>query len=461
MIPFYLSELAKKAGAVLSGDDVQVKSVTTDSRNCPKGSLFIALKGEKFDAHDFLDKAVASGAAALGIRDGADFAVPYVKCSDTLRLLGLSGLLVREKCKAKIGAVTGSCGKTTVKEMAYSILNQGFNAMCTDGNFNNDVGVPLTLLRLDDKLDYAIIEQGASHKDDIKRTSEFVQADAAVITNVGKAHIEGFGSARGVYEGKSEILDAVLARGGIGIVPSCSEWIDEWKKDYKEAFLQGRMLTFGFNDDDFVKVSKVESTNREVSFTLTAQGQSAQIKLNLLGKHNAQNAAAAAALCLSLGCDFKYIKPGLENTSSVKGRLQVKKFRDFTLIDDAYNASFNAVLSGIDSLSSFAGFKVMVFGDMGELGDEAVSLHEKVGLYAQNKINLLLCLGPLSRRSVEKAGSFARHFDSHEALFSFLKNEVLKQHDDAVILVKGSHAMHMDLITQKLIELSESKDNIK
>ena len=164
---------------------------------------------------------------------------------------------------------------------------------------------------------------------------------------------------------------------------------------------------------------------------------------------------------MALGCDFKYIKPGLENTSSVKGRLQVKNFAGFTLIDDAYNASFNAVLSGIDTLSSFAGFKVMVFGDMGELGDEAVSLHEKVGLYAKNKINLLLCLGPLSRHSVEKAGSIARHFDSHDALAAFLKDEVLKRHDNAVILVKGSHAMRMDLITDKLIALSESKDNIK
>ena len=256
-------------------------------------------------------------------------------------------------------------------------------------------------------------------------------------------------------------MDAVLERGGIGIVPSSSEWIDEWKKDYKEAFSQGKMLTFGFNDDDFVKVSEVESSANAVSFILTAKGQSEHIKLNLLGKHNAQNAAAAAALCLALGCDFKYIKPGLENTASVKGRLQVKKFSGFTLIDDAYNASFNAVLSGIDTLSSFAGFKVMVFGDMGELGDEAVSLHEKVGLYAKNKINLLLCLGPLSRHSVEKAGGIARHFDSHEELGAFLKDEVLKQHKDAVILVKGSHAMRMDLITDKLIALSESKDSIK
>lgn len=461
MIPFYLSELARKAQGTLSGEDIEVASVTTDSRNCPPGSLFIALKGEKFDAHDFLEKAVLSGAAALGVSLGGNFSVPCVKCADTLRLLGLAGLLVREKCPAKIGAVTGSCGKTTVKEMAYSILKQGFNAMCTNGNFNNDVGVPLTLLRLDEKLDYAIIEQGASHKEDIKRTSEFVQADAAVITNVGQAHIEGFGSAYGVYKGKSEILDSVLARGGIGIVPSCSQWIDEWKKDYKEAFSQGKMLTFGFNDDDFVKVSEVKSSSQEVSFILTAKGQSEQIKLNLLGKHNAQNAAAAAALCLALGCDFKYIKPGLENTSSVKGRLQVKNFAGFTLIDDAYNASFNAVLSGIDTLNSFAGFKVMVFGDMGELGDEAVSLHEKVGLYAKNKINLLLCLGPLSRHSVEKAGSIARHFYSHDALTAFLKDEVLKRHDNAVILVKGSHAMRMDLITDKLIALSESKDNIK
>lgn len=461
MIPFYLSELADKAQATLIGADVKVNNVTTDSRNCPPGSLFIALKGEKFDAHDFLPQAVASGASSLGVSKGDNFSVPYVKCSDTLRLLGFAGLTVREKCKAKIGAVTGSCGKTTVKEMAYSILRQDFNAMCTEGNFNNDVGVPLTLLRLHKDLDFAVIEQGASHKGDIRRTAKFVKPDAAVITNVGQAHIEGFGSAYGVYAGKSEILDDVLARGGVGIVPSFSEWIEKWRDDYQEAFSLGKMLTFGFNDDDFVKISAVKATNDGVSLILTAQGNSEHIKLNLLGEHNAKNAAAAAALCLALGCDFKYIKSGLENTASVKGRLQILKADGYTLIDDAYNASFNAVISGIDTLSAFDGYKVMVFGDMGELGDEARSLHEKVGLYAKDKINLLLCLGPLSRYSVEKAGSMARHFDSHEALAEFLNGEVIKRHQDVVILVKGSHAMRMDLITNRLSVLSESKDSSK
>ena len=457
MISFYLSELAKKAQGNLNGKDVKIQAVTTDSRVCPEDSLFIALKGEKYDAHDFIDKAIANGATALGVEKDIDCEIPFIKCNDTLRLLGLAGLCVREKCPAKIGAVTGSCGKTTVKEMAFSILSKAGKALCTNGNFNNDVGVPLTLLRLDENLDFAVIEQGASHLQDIKRTCEFVKADAAVITNVGEAHIEGFGSAYGVYKGKSEILDDVLARGGIGVVPSCSQWIDNWKQDYKDAFNAGKIRTFGFNDDDFVKVSNVISSSTGVSFNLTYAAETICVKLDLIGEHNAQNAAAAASLCLSLGVDFSCIKPGLESVAAVKGRLHAQKFENFTLIDDAYNASFNAVLSSIDTLKSFDGYKVLIFGDMGELGDEAINLHEKVGLYAKDKIDLLLCVGPLSTMSVEKAGTKAMHFINHKDLVNFVKEEVLKQHKDAVILVKGSHAMHMELITNPLIDLGTGK----
>ncbi len=227
MIKFKLSELAALAGAVLHGRDLDIESVSTASGDIGSAGLFIALKGERHDAHAFIPDALSHGAVALGVERGS-YAVPYLTAADTLSLLGAAGLLVRSKCPARIGAVTGSCGKTTTKEMAHSILSQCGRSMATAGNFNNDVGVPLTLLRLSRDLDSAVIEQGASHLGDIARTAAFVRPEAALITTVGRAHIEGFGSFEGVYRGKSEILDDLFSRDGIGIVPGSGVSYPQW-----------------------------------------------------------------------------------------------------------------------------------------------------------------------------------------------------------------------------------------
>ena len=193
MIDFKLSEVLSLDSATLEGEDLNIKAVSTDSRNC-QGALFIALVGEKFDGHDFVAKAIENGAVAVAVSREIKVSVPCVKCADTLRFLGLCALVVRRKCQAKVVSLTGSCGKTTVKEYTASILSLCGNTIATAGNFNNDVGVPLTLLRLDRNTEYAVIEQGASHPLDIKRTCEFVQAQVALINNVGGAHLEGFGS---------------------------------------------------------------------------------------------------------------------------------------------------------------------------------------------------------------------------------------------------------------------------
>ena len=455
MISFKLSELAIFGNYKLLGQDVVINKVSTDSRDC-KDALFVALKGERFDGHDYIGKAVENGAIAIvssKVLDPNAFKnVSIVLCNDTLKALGYCGYLVRRQCKAKIASLTGSCGKTTVKEFTHEILSLNGNSMCTNGNFNNDVGVPLTLLRLDNTLDYAVIEQGASHLFDIAHTCEFVKADTALINNVGKAHIEGFGSFDGVYKGKSEILESVLSNGGKAVIPSDSNYYERFASDYKSALLNGSLLTFGSHDFDFVQVSNIKDAIDGVSCSIRANDTSFDLKMNVIGAHNASNAAAACALALITGAKENTLEQGLKNASSMKGRLFVHNFANLCLIDDAYNASFNAVIAAIDTLSLYKGHRVFIFGDMGELGDASKQLHEEVGLYAKDKVDELLCVGKQTIDTCQKASSIAKHFNCHEDLVQYARCLVAKFAYTS-FLVKGSHSMHMDDISKEIITL--------
>lgn len=491
MIPFSLSKLLDRAKGVwhlgadskLNSQDSLIKNVSTSSKSADQDTLFIPLKGERFDAHDFIEDAIDHGAGAVGserdyqslqkqVSDSKLNSCSVLECNNTLRLLGLCGQIVREQSGTLVGAITGSCGKTTVKEMSASILSYKGKTLFTEGNFNNDVGVPLTLLRLDQSFEYAIIEQGASHLEDIARTAEFVQADFALITNVGEAHIEGFGSSKGVYRGKSEILDKLFALypiheqsytssgmlKGIAIVPADSQYINDWIHDYKEAFDCNKLLTFGESKQATMQVSNIISVNNTLSFHLHSNDErfkcDLDIKLNSLGRHNAINAAGAALLAMVMGANEYEVQLGLSATENMKGRLTPMVYDNgLTVIDDAYNASFNAVIAAIDTLESFEGKRVFIFGDMGELGAQETELHHKVGAHAKDKIDLLLCIGPLSQYSVSAMGQKALHFTMHEDLIAYLENYLQSKIDDhqkVTCLIKGSHAMHMDRVVNAL-----------
>ena len=774
-----------------------IEFVSTSSKDINNDkTLFVPLKGERFDAHDFIGDAISNGAkiiassrsmdelkASLGDDASKLDEVMVLECKDTLRLLGLTGQIVRCKAKALVCAITGSCGKTTVKEMTASILSELGKTLYTEGNFNNDVGVPLTLRRLDDSYDFAVIEQGASHLGDIERTCEFVKAQYALITNVGEAHIMGFGSREGVYKGKSEILDSLFdryrlpeqyepydaeaaakayvdgikaarertlhqkgsssvedvvsraaahanefsnkggfptstppvmsmghghgmphghggghppmghpgghphmaghgggcpmghghggghppmghptghphagghphmgghpmghpggheggcpvdhskmaghphasghphmgghpmghaggheggcpvdhskmaghphagghphmgghpmghaggheggcpvdhskmaghphagghphmgghpmgqaggheggcpvhghkadmlppghpkidltkimgahgaddagiaaaaaaagcpfhsgkmgksayeapkapkapkhsnkpcaqiepyAEPGTAIVPSDSEWFASWKRDYEAYMKAGRLLSFGESDESDMQVSEIEASTNGLSFRLHSNDErfkiDEKITINALGRHNAINAAGAALLSMVMGAKASDVVAGLSNTQNMKGRLTPIEVNDsLTLIDDAYNASYNAVIAAVDTLSTFNGSKVLVFGDMGELGNAEVELHAAVGAHAKDKIDQLLCIGPLSQYSVKEMGRNALHFTDHDTLITFLKNylkEKADQHEHTTCLVKGSHAMQMDKVVSAL-----------
>ncbi len=459
MISFKLSELAVFANYKLIGKDCEINAVSTDSRKC-KNALFVALIGERFDGHDFIAKAIENGACAVVsskvLPQEISSKIPVILCGDTQKALGYCAYLVRRKSKAKIASLTGSCGKTTVKEFTHAILSLCGKSMCTNGNFNNDIGVPLTLLRLEEDTDFAVIEQGASHLFDIAHTCEFVKADTAIINNVGGAHIEGFGSYDGVYKGKSEILEDVLSRGGRAAVPSDNKYFERWKSDYKSAFANGSLVSFGSHDFDFVRFSNVHNSNEGLSFNLKAPNSSFDITMNVMGAHNASNAAAACTLALLSGADESKLKEGLLSAGAIEGRLFANTFKKMSVIDDAYNASYNAVISALDTLSIQKGHKVMIFGDMGELGDAAVELHESVGETASQKVDELLCVGPLTEYTCKKAGNIAKHFNCHSDLVQYARN-IVNNFPYTSFLVKGSHSMHMEEITKELNALGANE----
>ncbi|MGN1280813.1 MAG: UDP-N-acetylmuramoyl-tripeptide--D-alanyl-D-alanine ligase [Succinivibrio sp.] len=459
MISFRLSALAMLGNYTLLGPDVQISRVSTDSRNC-EGALFVAIKGERFDGHDYIEKAIEAGAQAVVssrvLPDNIISRVSVVLCDDTVQALGYCGLIVRRQSKAKVASLTGSCGKTTVKEFTFSILSQCGNTLCTQGNFNNDIGVPLTLLNLTQEHEYAVIEQGGSHLFDISHTCEFVKADTALINNVGGAHLEGFGSYDGIYRGKSQIIDSVLSRSGKAAVPSDSQYFERWQSEYKSAFKDGSLISFGSHDYDFVQYRNVRQSTKGICFDIRTPDSEFSVSLNVLGAHNAQNAAAACALALITGADTDALRTGLNRASSIQGRLFAHEYRNMTVIDDAYNASFNACISAADTLSLYQGHRVYVFGDMGELGDEAVALHEKLGEHVKDRVDEILTVGKLSENTSRCAGVIGRHFNCHSDLVQYAR-DLIKRYPYVTFLVKGSHAMHMDTVSKELMALGEQQ----
>lgn len=445
----------------LVGPDLTVSSVSTDSRDC-QGALFVALKGEKFDGHDFIENAVHNGAVAVLGEERRLTALPssiqsrlsFIVCDSSLRGLGLMGAYARSLTHAKIGAITGSCGKTTVKELAASILALKGRTLYTEGNFNNDVGVPKTLLRLDDSYAFAVIEQGASHPGDIARTAQFVRPDVALITNAGGAHLEGFGSERGIYKGKSEILEDVFSRGGIGIVPCDSPFFKDWHADFNAELKEGRLWFFGSRPEARVRVSNIETESAGLNFTLTIEGRAYPVTLPLLGSHNAYNAAAAACLALALGATPAQIVEGLSKGTGVTGRLHVEPLTCGLLIDDAYNASYPSVLAALEVLKSQTGVRIFCFGDMGELGGEARLLHRKVGSSAADSADEVFLLGTLTMETKTALPS-AFHFGDLESLTLALGSDIdtlMEEGKKVCVLVKGSHFMHMDAVAAFLRE---------
>lgn len=443
-----LSQIAHILNGKFKGKDGDFESISTDTRTIQPGSLFIALQGPHFDAHNFIDTAVERRAMGAIVSRWIEIPLPQICVNDTHAALIQLGSHQRDQMrKVIVIAVTGSCGKTTTRALLASVFRQQGNVLASERSFNNNIGLPLTLMRLRAEHDYAVVELGANHLAEIAQLAQIAKSNIAIITNAGPAHLEGFGSIEGVAKAKSEIYQR-LPPNGIAIVNNDDRFRDFWR----EIIGVRRTITFACNNRADVAAKNI-SVNPEGQsrFRLILPNGEVDVQLSLLGKHNVMNALAAAAAAYAQQLPIMTIKAGLEAASAVSGRLaSLKGYRGATIIDDSYNANPLSVSAAIDVLATCGSRSILVLGDMRELGEGGDQLHRKMGEQAlQSGIHELFCYGSLTRHTVEAFGKNAYHFDDQEKLLRALKNNL---DENTVLLVKGSLYMNMGKIVKGLIE---------
>ncbi len=445
MISMPLAQAARVTGAVFSGDGIKFHGCSTDSRNIHPGELFIAIRGERFDGHDFTETAQARGAVAALVQKQVSVELPQLVVNDTRVAMGKLAQHWRSEFRIPLVAVTGSNGKTTVKEMLTSILQIKAPVLATRGNLNNDIGVPLTLFGLGNEHAYAVIEMGANHHGEIAWLTRIARPTVAVITQCAPAHLEGFGSVEGVARAKSEIYEG-LDENGIAVINADDDYAQLWR----EKIGNQRHISFGLRAVADVTANRImPASSGQNSFTLKTPAGSIQVELHLLGNHNVMNALAAASCAIALGIELHVIKEGLERMKPVKGRLETKTgLKGSRIIDDTYNANPVSLSAAIKALSVFPGRHWLVLGDMGELGSESEALHANAGrIAAECGIEKLYAFGSLSRIAVQSFGNGAQHFSSREELINHVSREL---QDGITLLVKGSRSMQMELVVQAL-----------
>ena len=442
-----LSQAAEVLGAKHEGADVMFQGVSTDTRSLQKGQLFIALHGENFDAHDFLSQAEAGGAVAAVVSQKVEAGMPVLLVEDTQLALGQLAGAWRSQFAIPVIAVTGSNGKTTVKEMIASILQMHGQPLVTQGNLNNEIGVPLTLLRMNNTHSHAVIEMGASHIGEIAYLASLAQPDVGVVTNAMSAHLEGFGSLDGVAQGKGEMFDALM-EGATAIINADDRYANDWRGRAAPA----QILSFGLHQQADVSASNIEFDVQawQTRFTLhTPQGET-DISLPFVGEHNVMNALAAAAASQASGMSLDVVRDGLQQVRSVSGRLRAQTSHHGALvIDDSYNANPDSLQAGLDVLEMLPGKRILVIGDMAELGSTAAALHTRIAAQAREAgVQFLFAIGDESRVAVERFGNGAQHFASHAELLTALARQL---DDNSVVLVKGSRRMRMEKIVEGLL----------
>jgi len=454
MISVSLSWIAEKVEGSLntkSVEELQIKGVSTDTRTLEPGDLFIALVGPNHDAHEHLFKALEKGAAAVIVNRLVDCPLPLILVDDTKTALGKLGAAVKQEVNPKTVGITGSSGKTTVKEMVASILSVKGKVLFTKGNFNNDIGVPLTLLRLEKHHEYAVIEMGANHLGEIAYTTNLVKPDVATIVNAAASHLEGFGSLFGVARAKSEIFKG-LGTTGTAILNRDSQFYSFWEG--KTSHLN--CLTFSPESEggDYHAEDIAMGMDGCAEFELVCPAGRAAIRLSIPGTHNVGNALLAAAMSICVGASLEEVQLGLFNMREVGGRLNVKQLTNqIRLLDDTYNANVASVNAAIDLLATFPGNRVLVLGDMAELGDKASYYHEQVGEYAKSKgITSIYSIGVLSHYASEVFNENGFHFENKESLVSMLNENLFSEQRDISILVKGSRSSKMELVARAIEE---------
>jgi len=450
MITTTLVQLADLLGAQLLGEDAPISAISTDTRAIEADSLFVALVGDRFDAHDFVDTALANGAKAVLVEHQLDCRATQLIVEDTKLALGQISAWVHQQCTTPTVAITGSCGKTTVKEMVASILSAKGQVLFTQGNFNNDIGVPLTLLRSQPDDDFAVIELGANHLGEIAYSVQLVKPDIALVNNVASAHIEGFGSLDGVKEAKGEIYSG-LAKGGVALVN-----LDSWGEDlWAEVLADKRVVTLSAQNSraDYYASDISLDADAMAHFVLHTPNGQTEIGLSIVGKHNVSNAVAAAAVAIEMGASLEQIAYGLAFLPKVKGRVEITRLAEhIKLIDDSYNASVPAMKAAIDLLGTYQVQRWLILGNMAELGHESLALHQQVGEHAAPfQFDYVLTYGDDARVISELC--HGKHFTTHQDMMAYIEQQLdnNKQHD-RVLLVKGAHSAGMSKIAAALKE---------
>jgi len=453
-----LSACVASLNAQLKGDDCDLSTVSIDTRTLQRGDVYVAIRGERFDGHTFIEQALNQGARAIVAdaafevgADGID-GVPVLHVSDARKALGGLATLWSQGHQVPTVAITGSNGKTSVKEMLASILGQLGPTLATQGNLNNDIGVPLTLLSLRAEHQYAVVEMGANHPGEIAGLSAMTKPDVALVNNIGAAHLEGFGSIDAVAKAKSEIYSGV-ASGGFGVV----NLDDQFASSLEEAvFAAGLGLrTFGFSEDADVqgidpKGSKPSGFGHGASLQMKTLDQTWSTPFSLMGRHSIANALAATAAAQCLDIQREAIVAGLKSVHAVPGRLQTGiGIALSTVIDDTYNANPSSARVAIDVLAGFSGDRHLVLGDMAELGEQAEAWHADVGNYAKEcGIDHLWTTGSLARHA-STAFFGSRHFDTQAELLLAIEQELS---DSSTVLVKGSRSSQMEVVVRALTD---------
>lgn len=452
MIAMKLDAIKAILHGQLIGVETTVSGVSIDTRTLSRGDVYIAISGEQFNGHDFIAQAESSGAVAVIVEQQMATRLPQIIVKDTrIALAELAGA-VRNKLQLKLCAITGSNGKTTVKEMIAAILAVNYQVLFTQGNFNNDIGVPLTLLRLHEQHQYAVIEMGANHKGEIAYTSRYASPDVAVITNVGAAHIEGFGSIEGIAQAKAEIIQS-LADDGIAILNADDDFFGLWNK----LAGQRKVISFGLSQTADVRADNISTLVHEqqfkTHFNLSIAGKNLPISLALAGKHNVKNALAASAACFALGMSLAQIQTGLQQVTAVNGRLQLFATEaGTTLINDTYNANPSSLAVALDVLKQCLGEPWVALGAFGELGAASKEIHSDMGKQIKNAgVQRLFATGAMAENTVQAYGEGGTYFDSKEDLIAALRKEVSSSQ---VLLVKGSRAQKMEAVVNALLSVA-------
>lgn len=432
-------------GILVSGNkDDEINFFSQDSRQMTNGGMYIPLKGERFDGHNFIESAFQTGAQAIISEKDVNYEDKIViKVKDTHQALKDMASYLRNHRPVKVVGVTGSVGKTSTRDMVYSVVKQKYKTLKTEGNYNNEIGLPLTILRYHDE-EVLVLEMGMNHLQEMSRLSMIARPDIACITNVGTAHIGELGSRENILKAKLEIING-MKEGSTLIINQDNDMLQTVELPHLNVVRVGK------GKEASIQASHIVLEETKSSFEVEYQGKKEIIEVPVQGEHNISNALIAIAVGIELNISLEDIKKGIQEFKLTKNRMDILEKNHKTVIDGTYNASVDSMKSSIDVLANYKKRKVAILSDMLELGDYSQQLHEEVGSYVASKgIDILVCVGKEAKYIYQKARESMKdvyYFESNQEVIARL-DELLKEDD--VILVKGSHSMNLKEVVEKI-----------